>query len=64
MQLNDDGDSLDIFKKVPLKKMYVRSADDTFLQREKLRIKNERIEQMRNRLDMQRGFENEQELNN
>ena len=52
MQLNDDGDSLDIFKKVPLKKMYVRSADDTFLQREKLRIKNERIEQMRNRLDM------------
>ena len=64
MQLNEDGDSMDIFKKVPLKKMYVKSADDNFIQSEKKRIKNERILRMNYPQDMKHDIENETEMNN
>ena len=41
--MDKDGDTIEIFKKVPLKKMYVKSADQNFINSEKMRIKEERI---------------------
>ena len=37
MQLSSNGQYIDIFKKVPLKKMYIKSADDNFIKGEKRR---------------------------
>lgn len=39
MQLNEDGDGMEIYKKVPMKKMFVKSADDNYIHGEKMRIK-------------------------
>ena len=39
MQLGDDGDFMRIVKKVPLKKMFVQSANDRLIQTEKAKCK-------------------------
>lgn len=39
MQLSEDGDLMEITKKLPLKKMYMKSADDWFIEREQKKMK-------------------------
>ena len=62
MQLSSDGQSMEIFKKVPLKKMYVKSADDNFIKSEKIRLKYERIQRMYYDGHRENDVEDEQEL--
>lgn len=43
MQLDEDGDFFEITAKNPLKKMYIKSADDAFIESETVRINTERL---------------------
>ena len=44
MQLSPDGESVNIYKNMPLKKMLFKSTDDNLINNEKRRLKKERIE--------------------
>ena len=41
IQLSEDGDYFEITSKIPLKKMYVKSADDAFIEKETSRLNKE-----------------------
>ena len=62
MQLGSDGDTLELYKKIPLQKMYVSSANDNQVQEERARVKNDRIQKKMDQGYQEKAIEDEREL--
>lgn len=62
MQLDKDGDFFEITAKLPLKKSYIKSADDAFIESESVRINNERLKKLKQNCHVECFVENEEKL--
>ena len=63
IQLSNDGDSVEIVKKIAMEKMFMRSANEQLILMEKARQKNKRIQGQKKEDFEPPYMENEIELN-